>query len=149
MKVILNHDVNALGAIGEVVNVRDGYARNFLLPRGLAIPANEENAAQLAHQKRVLDKKRAKLLAEAKGVATMIEKTSVTVAKQVGEDERIFGSVTTGELEELLSQEGIKVSKKDISLSEEIKKVGVYTAQVKLHSEVVAKFKVWVVAQQS
>ena len=149
MKVILNHDVNALGAIGEVVNVRDGFARNFLLPRGLAIPANEENAAQLAHQKRVLDKKRAKLLAEAKGVATMIEKTSVTVAKQVGEDERIFGSVTTGELEELLSQEGIKVSKKDISLSEEIKKVGVYTAQVKLHSEVVAKFKVWVVAQQS
>jgi large subunit ribosomal protein L9 len=147
MKVILNHDVDALGAIGEIVNVRDGYARNFLLPRGLAIVANEANAAQLEHQRRVLEKKRAKLLGEAKTLAVAIEKTSVTVAKQVGEDERIFGSVTTGELEDLLAQEGIKVSKKDITLTEEIKKVGVYAAAVKLHSEVTAKFKVWVVAQ--
>lgn len=147
MKVILNHDVDALGAIGEIVNVRDGYARNYLLPRGLAIVANEANAAQLEHQRRILEKKRAKLLGEAKTLAVAIEKTSVTVAKQVGEDERIFGTVTTGELEELLSQEGIKVSKKDISLTEEIKKVGVYAASVKLHSDVTAKFKVWVVAQ--
>lgn len=147
MKVILNHDVDTLGAIGEVLTVRDGYARNFLVPRGLAVPANEANKAQLSHQMRVLDKKRAKLLGEAKQLAAAIEKTSVTVTKQVGEDERIFGSVTSGELEELLSQENIKISRKDITILEEIKKVGVYTAQVKLHSEVTAKFKVWVVAQ--
>ena len=80
-------------------------------------------------------------------MAASIEKTSVTVTKQVGEDERIFGSVTTNELEDLLAQENIKVSRKDISILEDIKKVGVYTAQVKVHSEVTAKFKVWVVAQ--
>ena len=88
------------------------------------------------------------LLAEAKALATQIEKTAVTVYKQTGEDERIFGSVTTAELEELLNQEGHKVSRRDISLVEEIKKVGVYHGQVKLHPEVTAKFKVWVVAKQ-
>ena len=148
MRVILNNDVATLGAIGEIVNVRNGYARNFLIPRGLASVANESNEAALKHHRRQLDKRKAKLLAEAKTLAGGIEKTSITVYKQVGEDERIFGSVTTAELEALLAQEGIKVSKKDISLVDEIKKVGVYQAQVKVHPEVTAKFKVWVVAQQ-
>ncbi|NDE14731.1 50S ribosomal protein L9 [bacterium] len=146
MKVILSHDVDALGRVGDIVNVRNGYARNFLLPRGFCMPANEENQAALAHHKRVLDKKRAALLAEAKKAAASIEKTSVTVTKQVGEDEKIFGSVTTAELEQLLAAEGIKVSRKDITILDDIKKVGVYAAQVKLHSDVNAKFKVWVVA---
>ena len=146
MKVILNHDVDSLGRVGDIVNVRNGYARNFLLPRGLCMQANEENQAALAHHKRILDKKRAAMLAEAKKAATSIEKTSVTVTKQVGEDEKIFGSVTTAELEQLLAAEGIKVSRKDITILDDIKKVGVYAAQVKLHSDVSAKFKVWVVA---
>jgi large subunit ribosomal protein L9 len=148
MKVILTQEVSNLGSIGEIVNVRNGYARNFLLPRGLAAVANEANQAQLAHHKRVLEKRREKALAEAKTLAAKIEKVSVTVAKQVGEDEKIFGSVTTGELEDLLKAEGVDVSKKEISLLDEVKKVGVYSAQVKLHKDVVAKFKVWVVAQQ-
>jgi large subunit ribosomal protein L9 len=148
MKVILTQEVSNLGSIGEVVNVRNGYARNFLLPRGLAAVANEANQAQLAHHKRVLEKRREKALAEAKALAAKIEKISVTVAKQVGEDEKIFGSVTTGELEDLLKAEGVDVSKKEISLLDEVKKVGVYSAQVKLHKDVLAKFKVWVVAQQ-
>ena len=148
MRVILTHDVDNLGAIGEVVNVRNGYARNFLLPRGLASVANESNQKALAHNKRVLEKRRAKVLGAAKEIGASIEKTSVTVTKQVGEDEKIFGSVTTQELEELLAAENIKVSKKDITILEEIKKVGVYTAQVKVHPEVSAKFKVWVVAAQ-
>lgn len=146
MKVILNHDVDSLGRVGDIVNVRNGYARNFLLPRGLCMQANEENQAALAHHKRILDKKRAAMLAEAKKAAAAIEKTSVTVTKQVGEDEKIFGSVTTAELEQLLAAEGIKVSRKDITILDDIKKVGVYAAQVKLHSDVSAKFKVWVVA---
>lgn len=148
MKVILTQEVSNLGSIGEVVSVRNGYARNFLLPRGLAAVANEANQAQLAHHKRVLEKRREKALAEAKALAAKIEKISVTVAKQVGEDEKIFGSVTTGELEDLLKAEGVDVSKKEISLLDEVKKVGVYSAQVKLHKDVLAKFKVWVVAQQ-
>lgn len=147
MKVILSESVGSLGAVGTLVNVRDGYARNFLFPRGLAIQANEANKAELAHTMRVFEKRRAKALTEAKGLGNKIDKISVTVSKQVGEDEKIFGSVTTAELEELLAAEGMKVSRKDITITEEIKKVGVYTANVKLHPEVTAKFKVWVVAQ--
>jgi large subunit ribosomal protein L9 len=148
MRVILNNDVPALGRIGEIVNVKNGYARNFLLPRGLASFANESNEAQLKHHTRQLEKRKTELLGQAKTLAAAIEKTSVTVYKQVGEDERIFGSVTHGELETLLNQEGLKVSKRDISVVEDIKKVGVYHGQVKLHPEVSAKFKIWVVAQQ-
>ena len=148
MKLILTHEVANLGSIGDLVNVRNGYARNYLLPRGLAAVANEENQAALAHHKRVLEKRREKLLAAAKELAAKIEKTSVTVTKQVGEDEKIFGSVTAAELEAQLQAEGLNVSKKDITILEDIKKVGVYTAQVKLHGEVVPKFKVWVVAAQ-
>ena len=147
MKLILNQDVPSLGVLGDVVNVKGGYARNYLLPRGLAVVANTQNKAALDNHLKRLEKKRSDLLGVARKLAVSIEKTSVTVAKQVGEEEKIFGSVTGAELEDLLAAEGIKVSKKDISIVDEIKKVGVYTAQVKLHPEVVAKFKVWVVAQ--
>jgi large subunit ribosomal protein L9 len=148
MKVILLERVDRLGGLGDVVTVKDGFARNFLLPRGMAAVANEANEAALKHHRRILDKKKAQLLADAKTLAAQIEKTAVTVYKQTGEDERIFGSVTTAELEELLNQEGLKVSRRDISLVEDIKKVGVYHGQVKLHADVNAKFKVWVVAKQ-
>lgn len=147
MKLILKHNVESLGAIGDIVKVKDGYARNYLIPRGLASVANEGNEKALKHQLKVLEKKKALLLEEAKKFAATIEKATITVTKQVGEDERIFGSVTTAELEQLLAAEDIKVSRKDIHLTEEVKKVGVYTAEVKVHPEVVAKFKVWVVAQ--
>lgn len=147
MRLILTQEVFNLGSIGDIVNVKDGYARNFLLPRGLATAANEANKKALDHHKRVLQKKREAALASAKEMAALIEKTSVTVAKQVGEDEKIFGSVTTAELEDLLKAEGINISKKDITIAEEVKKVGVYGANVRLHPEVSAKFKIWVVAQ--
>ncbi len=148
MRLILSQNVENLGRIGDLVKVKNGFARNFLIPRGLAVVANEGNQASLNHQIRLLEKKKAVILADAKKQAGLIEKISVTVTKQVGEDEKIFGSVTTAELEELLAQEGVKVSKKDIKLTEEIKKVGVYSAEVRVHPEVVAKFKVWVVAPQ-
>lgn len=146
MKLILSQNVDNLGRIGDIVKVKNGYARNFLIPRGLGAVANDGNQAALNHQIRLLDKKKAIILGEAKKVASNIEKISVTVTKQVGEDEKIFGSVTTAELEELLAAEGVKISKKDIKLSEEIKKVGVYSAEVKIHPEVTAKFKIWVIA---
>ena len=147
MKLILTANVDSLGSIGEIVKVKPGYGRNFLLPRGLAVPANEGNEASLKNQLKVLEKKKEALLAEAKTQAAAIEKVSVTVTKQVGEDEKIFGSVTAAELVELLASEGIKADKKNVSLVDEVKKVGVYAAEVKVHPEVVAKFKVWVVAQ--
>ena len=147
MKVILSHDVDSLGTVGDMVMVKPGYARNFLFPRGYAVVANENNKAALAHTLRVLEKRKESLLKEAKEFASKVEKVSVTVSKQVGEDERIFGSVTTGEIVDLLATEGFKISKKDVTLSEEIKSVGVYSADVKIHSGVKATFKVWVVAQ--
>jgi large subunit ribosomal protein L9 len=147
MKLILNQNVDNLGTIGDMVKVKDGYARNFLIPRGLAVVANESNQKALQHQLRILEKKKQQLLEEAKKFAASLEGTSVTVAKQVGEDEKIFGSVTTAELEDLLKAEGLEVSRKDIRLTEEVKKVGVFTAEVKVHPEVTAKFKVWVVAE--
>lgn len=147
MKLILSHDVDNLGTIGEMVNVKDGYARNYLLPRGFAVIANSRNQSALNQQIKILEKKKEVILAEAKKLAANIEKVSVTVTKQVGEDEKIFGSVTTAELEALLAAEGVNVNKKDIHLVEEIKKVGVFSAEVKVHSEVSAKFKVWVVGQ--
>ena len=148
MKLILSQNVENLGRIGDLVRVKNGYARNYLIPRGLGLVANEGNQSALNNQIRLLEKKKAVILGEAKKSAANIEKISVTVTKQVGEDERIFGSVTTSELEELLALEGVQISKKDIKLTEEIKKVGVYTAEIKLHPEVTAKFKIWVVAAQ-
>ncbi|MFW7378158.1 MAG: 50S ribosomal protein L9 [Oligoflexus sp.] len=147
MKLILSQNIDNLGSIGDIVRVKDGYARNYLIPRGFGVAANEGNQKALRQQLKVLEKKKQQLLEVAKKFAAGIEKTSVTVTKQVGEDEKIFGSVTTAELEELLANEGHKVSRKDIRLTEEVKKVGVFTAEVKVHPEVVAKFKVWVVAQ--
>jgi large subunit ribosomal protein L9 len=147
MKLILTANVDSLGSIGQIVKVKPGYGRNFLLPRGLAVPANEGNESSLKNQLKVLEKKKEALLAEAKTLASAIEKVSLTVTKQVGEDEKIFGSVTAAELVELLANEGIKADKKNVRLVDEVKKVGVYAAEVKVHPEVVAKFKVWVVAQ--
>lgn len=148
MRLILTENVDSLGQIGDIVTVKGGYARNYLLPRGKAMIANENNKAQMDHQKRMLAKRKEKVLGEFKELASKINKVSVTVAKPVGEEEKIFGTVTNAELEELLAAEGLTISRKDIVIQEEIKKVGVYHADVKLHPEVEAKFKIWVVAQQ-
>jgi large subunit ribosomal protein L9 len=147
MKIILNQNIDNLGRIGDIVKVRDGYARNYLFPRQLAGRANEGNKAALEHHLRIIEKKKVKILGDAKAIANQIEKVSVTVYKQVGEEEKIFGSVTTAELEELVSQQGVKISRKDIVLEGDIKKVGVYSAKVKVHPDVSAKFKFWVAAE--
>lgn len=148
MRIILTQDIRKLGSIGDIVNVKDGYARNFLLPRSMAVTANEANKAELEHQKRLLERKSAKQLAEYKKLASNIEKVSVTISKRAGEDEKIFGTVTPQELSNSLGDAGIEVDKRDIFLTESVKKVGVYSADVKLHSKVTAKLKFWVVADE-
>lgn len=147
MNLILEEDVESLGTIGTIVKVKRGYGRNYLLPRGLASRADEKNEKAAGARVRRLQKKKELAVAEAKKIASVIEKTSVTVSKKVGEDERIFGSVTTAELEALLKAEGLDIDRKDIRLEEEVKKVGVYSAVVKLRHGVSATFKLWVVAQ--
>lgn len=146
MRVILTEDVAGLGSSGAEVAVKGGYARNYLLPAQLAVVANRRNKAINDHHRRIITRKQEKLLVAAKAKAEKLSKLSLTVARQVGEGERIFGTVTTGELEKLIKAEGIEVSRKDIVLAEEIRKTGIYEADIKLHPQLTAKFKVWVVA---
>lgn len=146
MRVILTETVTNLGHIGDLVTVKNGYARNFLLPRKFAVIANEGNQSSFKHQMALLAKKRQGSLLAAKALGEKISKVSINVTKQVGEDERIFGTVTTAELAEGLTAEGFHISKKDITITSEIKKVGVYQAEAKIHPEVTATFKVWVVS---
>lgn len=147
MRVILSEDVPSLGAVGQIVNVKGGFGRNYLIPRGKAILANERNKKQLDFRIAQLEKKKKEILAGAKKLADAIQKIAITITKQVGEEEKIFGSVTTAELEHALRAEGIEIDRKQISLDQDIKKVGVYSATAKIHTEISAKFKVWVVAQ--
>lgn len=142
MKVILVEDVPTLGQIGALVNVKNGYARNFLLPRTLAVVANDSNRKELEHKKKSLEAKRLKQLGEAKALGAKIEKIVVALFKQTGEEGRIFGSVTTAEIAEELLKQDVKVSKKDIVVSEDIKKIGQYSGEIRLHSEVTAKFAI-------
>ncbi|MDD9949981.1 MAG: 50S ribosomal protein L9 [Zetaproteobacteria bacterium] len=141
MRLILTAEVPSLGTIGDVVSVKPGYGRNFLLPRQMAVPANESNQRQLAHQKRVLATRREKFLAETRVVAKKIEGVTLTLAKQAGEDNRIFGSVTSAELAQLLTAQSVQVSKRDIVIPEEAKTLGAFVAKVKLHPEVEADLK--------
>jgi large subunit ribosomal protein L9 len=147
MKVILKEDVPDLGATGEVVNVKDGYARNYLIPKQLAVQASTKNLGQLEHQKRLIDAHKSKVKKDAHTMAEDIEKISCTIPMLVGEQDKLFGSVTSKDIEEALSQEGINISRKRIILEEPIKSLGVYTVDVRLHTEVTAKLKVWVVAK--
>ena len=148
MKIILMEDVDNLGVSGSEISVKDGYARNYLFPRMLAVVCNRRNQALNDHRKRIAERKQNKLLADARKIAAEIEKLSLTVSKQVGEDERIFGTVTTSELEKLLKNEDIEIPRKDIHILQEIKKTGIYEAEVKLHPKLTAKFKIWVTNQQ-
>lgn len=145
MKVILRDDVEDLGKCGAVVNVKDGFARNYLIPRNLAIPATAGNLRSIDainQQKSARDRKR---LREAERLRNALEKVSCTAEVQVGEEDRVFGSVTSAQIAELLEAQGFIVDRHDILLEEPIKALGVYTVPVKLERDVVAKVKIWVV----
>ena len=145
MKVILQENVEALGSAGDIVNVKEGYLRNFLLPRKLALPADEKNLKALAHQKRMVEAKKLKAKRSAEGLKTQIEKIDCTIAKTAGEDDKLFGSVTTIDIAENLASQGINLDRKNIHLEEPIKSLGIYNVPVKLHGDILANLKVWVV----
>ena len=145
MKVILKEEVQKLGASGDVVDVKDGYGRNFLLPRGLALAATETNIKRIETEKRLKVGMEEKKLESAKAMALKLSSSSLTIPVTVGEDEKLFGSVTSIDIAKVLLQEEIEIERHDILLDEPIRKLGVYQVQVKLHPEVVAAVKVWVV----
>ncbi len=145
MKVILRDDIERLGQCGEIVSVRDGYARNYLIPRNLAVAATKGNVKSIdviTTQKRLRDNKRRR---EAENLKADLEKVSCTAEVQVGEDDRVFGSVTSQHIAELLSRQGYVVDRRNILLEEPIKALGVYTVPVKIERDVIANLKVWVV----
>ncbi|HSN93014.1 MAG TPA: 50S ribosomal protein L9 [Anaeromyxobacteraceae bacterium] len=147
MKVILREDVENLGKGGEVVEVKDGYGRNFLLPRGLAVAANPRNVRELEHQKQVAAAKAAKMKASAEAVAKRLADTPVTLKRKVGEQDKLYGSVTAMDIAEALAGRGLNVDRRSIDLVEPIKTTGDFEVPVKLHSEVVGKARVKVEAE--
>jgi large subunit ribosomal protein L9 len=147
MKVILREDVENLGKGGEVVDVKDGYGRNFLLPRGLAVTANPRNVRELEHQKQVAAAKAAKLKASAEAVAKRLADTPVTLKRKVGEQDKLYGSVTAMDIAEALAARGLTVDRRSIDLAEPIKTTGDFEVPVKLHSEVAGKARVKVEAE--
>jgi large subunit ribosomal protein L9 len=144
MKIILRENVEHLGAVGEIVSVRDGYARNFLIPRGLAYYASPKAIRVLEGEKKQYETRMAKLKTEAELVAAKLAETQVSIAMQVGEEGRLFGSVTNQMIAQELLDKGFTIDRRAIVLDEPIKNVGEFEVTVKLHPEVHARLKVWV-----
>lgn len=147
MKVILRQNIETLGQIGEIIDVKDGYAENYLIPRKLAYAALKGNLRALEEEKKNISKKRVQELKAAEILSTELEKISVTIPVQVGEEDKIFGSVTTQMIADSLKEKGYEIDKRKIEIEEQIKSLGIYTISVKLHSSVTAKIKVWVVRE--
>jgi len=148
MKVILKDDVDKLGACGDVVEVKDGYGRNYLFPRNLAIPATKGNLKSIQEvkkQKEIRDLKKKRHQEKQK---IQLEKISCTAEVMVGEEDRVFGSVTSQTIAELLKEKGFDIDRHKIMLETPIKALGVYTVPVKISGDVVASLKVWVVKKQ-
>jgi len=147
VKLILREDVENLGKIGEIVEVAGGYGRNYLLPRGLAVKASTKNLKEQEHQKKLIQARMDRQKKDAREIAGSLDSVSCTIARKTGEDEKLYGSVTSRDIEEALREEGVSIDRKRISLEEPLKKLGVYTVPVKLHADVTGNIKVWVVKE--
>ncbi len=147
MKVILRQNFENLGKIGDVVDVKDGYALNYLFPRKIAYAALSGNVRALEEEKKNLTKKHQQELAAAEKLASEFEKISVTIPVQVGEEDKIFGTVTTQMIADALKDKGFEIDKRKIEIEEPIKALGIYGVSLKLNTSVEAKIKVWVVRE--
>ncbi|MCP3140740.1 50S ribosomal protein L9 [Pyxidicoccus xibeiensis] len=147
MKVILREDIENLGKSGELVTVKDGFGRNYLLPRKKAVLASEQNLRQLEHEKGVITARNAKLKGAAEEQAKKIGNIKVTIKRKVGEQDKLFGSVTVLDIAEAVAAQGQTVDRRAIHLPEPIKSLGSYEVELRLHREVVAKIKVEVAAE--
>ncbi len=148
MLVILRENVTNLGRIGDVVNVTDGYARNFLLPRNLVAQADDNNVRAVEHQKRMLEKKRQAQRASAEELAKKLSDFSCTIKRKTGEHDRLFGSVSTHDIAEAMKAAGYAVERREVILEHPIKALGVHPVIVRLDAEVSATVKVWVVKEE-
>lgn len=146
MKVILTSDVKAIGKRDQVVNVAEGYARNFLFPRNLAVPADEKHMAELNKKRKVIELKTERNLEEAKAAAAKISEAKVTIKAKVGTGTKLYGAVTHGDIAEALEkQAGIRIDKHKVEVEEPIKTLGEFEVPIRLHKDAVGHLKVEVV----
>ncbi len=148
MKVILRSDIVNVGRQGEIKDISDGFARNYLIPKKLVMEADNKNLKIWEKEKIKLEKQRESLIGEKKELAEKIEKISLTITVKVGENGKLFGAVTVSDIAEAFEEKGFKINKHDILLAESLKEVGAYTVNVRLHPEVTAEAKVWVVEEK-
>lgn len=147
MKVILRQTIDKLGKIGQIVDVKDGYALNYLIPKGFAYVAVKGNVKALEEEKKIVEKRNQQELKAAENLASELEKVSVTIPVQVGEEDKIFGTVTTQMIADALKEKGYDIDKRKFEMEEQIKTLGIYNVSIKLHPSVSAKIKVWVVRE--
>ena len=149
MKVILKEDVKALGSMGDIVNVKDGYARNYLIPKKLAVPADEKNLKEFLHHKRIIERKLNKVKFQAEDLKKKIEEIELNIKQRVGKSGKLFGSITSLVLEKELEKLGLNIDRKKILLQEPIKTLGNFKIKIKLHPEVIAELKVNVIPEEA
>ena len=147
MQLILTQDVGKLGKAGDLVNVKPGYGRNYLLPQGLAVTATSSNVKQIEHDRRVIEARVAKVLDSAQKLTSHLNAMTLQFERLVGEDDKLFGSVTAADIAEQLRVAKVDIDRRKIQLEEPIKALGKYEVPVKVHSNITAKLKFWVVSK--
>lgn len=146
MQVILTQDIRELGQAGEMVAVKRGFGSNFLIPQGMAVLATPRNRSRMEHEQRKIEAQIARERSKAEELGKRLAGLSVTLTRLVGEDDKIFGSVTNKDITDALADEGVKIDRRQVELEAPLKSLGVYEVPVRLHREVTAVIKVWVVA---
>ncbi len=147
MEVILRQAIDAIGKPGDIVDVSSGYARNYLIPRGLAYLATPGNRKRIAQEKARLESAENERVRAAQALAARLEGVSLTFSARVGEEEKLFGSVTAADIAHQLQEQGFEIEKRQIDLHEPIKSLGVYRVPIRLHAEVKPEIRVWVIKQ--
>ena len=148
MEVILREDIERLGSRGQVVNVAPGYARNFLLPKRLAVPATDANKKIVEQERQAHLRRDFKLKSEAEDLSKMLGGVSVTIAQKAGENDQLFGSVTAKDVAEALERQNYTIDRRKVQLEEPIKQLGEYKVPVRLHKDVLAEITVRVVKEE-
>lgn len=145
MRLILSQEVPHLGDAGDIVKVRPGYGRNYLIPNGLAIPANDGSVRELEHQQRLAAAIRRKQLSGAQAIAKQIEGVAVSIRRETGEDDKLFGSVSNRDIAMALAEEGIEVDRRLIKLDDPIRSIGLFNVPIRLHRDIEASVRVYVI----
>ena len=147
MEVILREHVDNLGKRGEIVKVADGYARNYLLPRKLALPATDGNRKHVERERKIMESREAEEKSSAEAIATRLSAVEISIARRVGDTEQLYGSVTSADIVDYLKAKGFEVDRRKLILPEPLKALGEYTVPIKLHREVTVPLKVQVVKE--